>query len=206
MHPNDDVNFGQSSNDVFSTAMNVAVVGDIERNLLPALATLRDTLTAKSRAFADVVKMGRTHLQDAAPLTLGQEISGWVAQLSHGMAHLRAALPHLCELAVGGTAVGTGLNTHPQFGARVAQLLANITGDRFVSAPNKFEALAAHDAMVHAHGCLKTIAASLMKITNDVRWMASGPRSGLGEITIPDNGLGSSIIWAKSTRPNAKRC
>ncbi len=197
VHANDDVNRGQSSNDVFPTAMNVAAVLAIEQRLLPALATLRETLAAKSTAFADVMKIGRTHLQDATPLTLGQEISGWVAQLDHGMVHLRGALPHLCELALGGTAVGTGLNAHPEFGTRVAQGLAAVTGFPFVTAPNKFEALAANDAIVHAHGCLKTLAASLTKIANDVRWLASGPRAGLGEITIPENEPGSSIMPGK---------
>jgi fumarate hydratase class II len=194
VHANDDVNLGQSSNDVFPTAMNVVA---IEQRLLPALATLRGTLAAKAHAFADVVKIGRTHLQDATPLTLGQEISGWVAQIEHGTAHLRGALPHLCELAVGGTAVGTGLNTHAEFGARVAHALAVSTGLPFASAPNKFEALAAHDAIVHAHGCLKTLAASLTKIANDVRWLACGPRAGLAEITIPENEPGSSIMPGK---------
>jgi fumarate hydratase class II len=197
VHANDDVNLGQSSNDVFPTAMNVAAVVAIEQRLLPALATLRGTLAAKAHAFADVVKIGRTHLQDATPLTLGQEISGWVAQIEHGTAHLRGALPHLCELAVGGTAVGTGLNTHAEFGARVAHALAVSTGLPFASAPNKFEALAAHDAIVHAHGCLKTLAASLTKIANDVRWLACGPRAGLAEITIPENEPGSSIMPGK---------
>ncbi len=197
VHPNDDVNRGQSSNDVFPTAMSVAAAAAIERRLLPALATLRETLAAKAAAFADVVKIGRTHLQDATPLTLGQEISGWVAQLDHGMAHVRSALPHLLELALGGTAVGTGLNAHPEFGTRVAAELARATGLPFVSAPNKFEALAGHDAMVFAHGALKTVAASLTKIANDVRWLASGPRSGLGEITIPENEPGSSIMPGK---------
>ena len=197
IHPNDDVNRGQSSNDVFPTAMSVAAVRAIETDLLPALATLRATLAAKSAAFDDIVKIGRTHLQDATPLTLGQEISGWVAQLDHGIAHARDALPHLRELALGGTAVGTGLNAHPQFGTRVAAELARTTGLAFESAPNKFEALAAHDALVHAHGALKTIAASLMKIANDVRWLASGPRSGLGEIRIPENEPGSSIMPGK---------
>ena len=197
VHPNDDVNRGQSSNDVFPTAMSVAAVQALEENLLPALATLRETLAAKSTAFADVVKIGRTHLQDATPLTLGQEISGWVAQLDHGIRHLRTTRPHLRELALGGTAVGTGLNAHPEFGARVAAELARATGHAFESAPNKFEALAAHDAMVFAHGALKTVAASLMKIANDVRWLASGPRSGLGEITIPENEPGSSIMPGK---------
>jgi len=197
VHPNDDVNRGQSSNDVFPTAMNVAAAVAIERRLLPALLALRDTLAAKSRAFADVVKIGRTHLQDATPLAFGQEISGWVAQLEHGLAHVRGALPHLCELALGATAVGTGLNAHPEFGSRVAQALASATGLPFVTAANKFEALAAHDAIVHAHGCLKTLAASLTKIANDVRWLASGPRAGLGEITIPENEPGSSIMPGK---------
>jgi len=197
VHPNDDVNRGQSSNDVFPTAMSVAAVRAIETRLLPALATLRTTLAAKAAAFDDIVKIGRTHLQDATPLTLGQEISGWVAQLDHGMAHARDALPHLRELALGGTAVGTGLNAHPEFGRRVAADLARTTDLGFESAPNKFEALAAHDALVHAHGALKTIAASLMKIANDVRWLASGPRSGLGEIRIPENEPGSSIMPGK---------
>ena len=197
VHPNDEVNRGQSSNDVFPTAMSVAVLLAVETRLLPALSTLRDTLARKSAEFADVVKIGRTHLQDATPLTLGQEISGWVAQLDHGMRHLRTTRPHLRELALGGTAVGTGLNAHPEFGTRVAAELARATGLAFESAPNKFEALAAHDACVFAHGALKTIAASLMKIANDVRWLASGPRSGLGEITIPENEPGSSIMPGK---------
>jgi fumarate hydratase, class II len=197
VHPNDDVNKGQSSNDVFPTAMSVAALRSLEEKLLPALATLRETLAAKAAAFADVVKIGRTHLQDATPLTLGQEISGWVAQLDHGIRHLRTTRPHLRELALGGTAVGTGLNAHPEFGTRVAAELASATGHPFESAPNKFEALAAHDAMVFAHGALKTVAASLMKIANDVRWLASGPRSGLGEITIPENEPGSSIMPGK---------
>ncbi len=197
VHPNDDVNRGQSSNDVFPTAMSVAAVEALTRRVLPPIDALRDTLRAKSEAYADVVKIGRTHLQDATPLTLGQEISGWVAQLDHGIGHVRDALPHLCELALGGTAVGTGLNAPPGFGEQVAAELAARTGLPFVSAPNKFEALAAHDAIVHAHGALKTLAASLMKIANDVRWLASGPRSGLGEITIPENEPGSSIMPGK---------
>jgi fumarate hydratase class II len=197
VHPNDDVNRGQSSNDVFPTAMSVAALQMLEARVLPALAVLRETLAAKSAAFMDVVKIGRTHLQDATPLTLGQEISGWVAQLDHGIRHLRTCRPHLRELALGGTAVGTGLNAHPEFGARVAAELAAATGHSFVSAPNKFEALAAHDALVFLHGALKTVAASLMKIANDVRWLASGPRSGLGEITIPENEPGSSIMPGK---------
>jgi fumarate hydratase, class II len=197
VHPNDDVNRGQSSNDVFPTAMSVAAACALEERLLPALTRLRETLAEKSAAFADVVKIGRTHLQDATPLTLGQEISGWVAQLDHGIRHLRTTRPHLRELALGGTAVGTGLNTHPEFAVRVAAELSRLTGHPFESAPNKFEALAAHDAMVFLHGALKTVAASLMKIANDVRWLASGPRSGLGEITIPENEPGSSIMPGK---------
>ena len=197
VHPNDDVNKSQSSNDVYPTAMHVATVVALEQRLLPALAQLRATLAAKSAAFADLVKIGRTHLQDATPLTLGQEISGWVAQLDHGAAHIRAALPHLYELALGGTAVGTGLNAPPGYAEAVARALAESTGHAFVTAPNKFEALAGCDALVHAHGALKTLAASLMKIANDVRWLASGPRSGLGEIRIPENEPGSSIMPGK---------
>jgi fumarate hydratase class II len=197
VHPNDDVNRGQSSNDVFPTAMHVAAAESVVHRCLPALKELRGTLAAKATAFAGIVKIGRTHLQDATPLTLGQEFSGYAAQLDHGITHVEASLPHLCELAIGGTAVGTGLNTHPEFGERVATELARLTGLAFVSAPNKFEALAAHDALVHAHGALKTVAASLTKIANDVRWMASGPRSGLGEISIPENEPGSSIMPGK---------
>ena len=197
IHPNDDVNKSQSSNDVFPTAMHVAAVTAIETRLLPAIATLRSTLQAKSEAFADIVKIGRTHLQDATPLTLGQEISGWVAQLAHGERHVRAALPHLHELALGGTAVGTGLNAPKGYAEGVAHELAQMTGYPFVTSPNKFESLASCDALVHAHGALKTLAASLMKIANDVRWLASGPRSGLGEITIPENEPGSSIMPGK---------
>ena len=197
VHPNDDVNKSQSSNDVYPTAMHVATVVALEQRLLPALAQLRATLAAKSAAFADIVKIGRTHLQDATPLTLGQEISGWVAQLDHGAAHVRAALPHLYELALGGTAVGTGLNAPLGYAETVARVLAENTGHAFVTAPNKFEALASCDALVHAHGALKTLAASLMKIANDVRWLASGPRSGLGEIRIPENEPGSSIMPGK---------
>ncbi|MGN6086857.1 class II fumarate hydratase [Trinickia sp.] len=197
VHPNDDVNRGQSSNDVFPTAMHVAAAYAIVKHLVPALATLRDTLGAKAHAFADIVKIGRTHLQDATPLTLGQEFSGYAAQLSHGIAHVESALPHLYELAQGGTAVGTGLNAHPQFAERVAAAIARLTGVPFVSAPNKFEVMAAADALVFAHGALKTVAASLMKIANDVRWLASGPRCGLGEIAIPENEPGSSIMPGK---------
>jgi fumarate hydratase, class II len=165
--------------------------------LLPALAAFRDTLSSKAQLFSDIVKIGRTHLQDATPLTLGQEFSGYVSQLEHGEAHVKAALDHLYELALGGTAVGTGLNAHPEFGTRVAQELAKLTNMPFVSAPNKFEALAANDALVHAHGALKTLAASLMKIANDIRWLSSGPRSGIGELCIPENEPGSSIMPGK---------
>jgi fumarate hydratase class II len=197
VHPNDDVNRGQSSNDVFPTAMHVAAALALEEQLIPALEKLRRTLAEKSAAFAGIVKIGRTHLQDATPLTLGQEFSGYVAQLDHGLGRVRAALPHLYELALGGTAVGTGLNAHPEFATRVATVLGCDTGHPFVSAPNKFEALAAHDALVFAHGALKAIAASLNKIANDVRWLASGPRSGIGELTIPENEPGSSIMPGK---------
>jgi fumarate hydratase, class II len=197
VHPNDDVNSGQSSNDTFPTAMHVAAVERVHARLLPAVRRLRHTLDERARATRDLVKIGRTHLQDAVPLTLGQEISGWVAQLDHGLAHVESALPHACELAIGGTAVGTGLNAPPGFGERVASTLAELTALPFVSAPNTFEALAAHDALVFLHGALKTLAASLMKIANDVRWLASGPRAGIGEITIPENEPGSSIMPGK---------
>ena len=197
VHPNDDVNKSQSSNDVFPTAMHVAAVVALQQRLLPALELLRQTLADKCAEFADIVKIGRTHLQDATPLTLGQEISGWVAQLSHGAAHVQAALPHLNELALGGTAVGTGLNAPKGYAEAVAKELARLTGENLVTAPNKFEALASCDALVHAHGALKTLAASLMKIANDVRWLASGPRSGIGEIRIPENEPGSSIMPGK---------
>ena len=197
VHPNDDVNRSQSSNDVFPTAMHVAATLAVCQHLLPALARLRDTFDGKALAFADIVKIGRTHLQDATPLTLGQEISGWAAQLTHGERHLRASLPHLSELALGGTAVGTGLNAPPGYAEAVAAEIARLSGQPFVTAPNKFEALASCDAIVHAHGALKTLAASLMKIANDVRWLASGPRSGLGEIGIPENEPGSSIMPGK---------
>ena len=197
VHPNDDVNRGQSSNDVFPTAMHVAAVEALEHRLVPALRKLRATLAAKSDAFKDIVKIGRTHLQDATPLTLGQEFSGYVSQLDHSIAHIQASLTHLCELAQGGTAVGTGLNAHPEFGARVANELRLATGLPFVPARNRFEALAANDALVHAHGALKTLAAALMKIANDVRWLASGPRCGIGEIALPENEPGSSIMPGK---------
>ena len=197
VHPNDDVNKSQSSNDVFPTAMHVAAVEALTTRLLPALAKLRATLAAKSRAFEGIVKIGRTHLQDATPLTLGQEFSGYVAQLDHAEAHVRAALPHLCELALGGTAVGTGLNAPRGYAEAAAAELARLTGLPFVTAPNKFEALASCDALVQAHGALKGLAASLNKIANDVRWLASGPRSGIGELSIPENEPGSSIMPGK---------
>ncbi len=197
VHPNDDVNRGQSTNDVFPTAIHVAAVLALRREVIPAVARLRDTLAAKAAEFAAIVKIGRTHLMDATPLTLGQEISGWVSQLDHCLAHLEQALPHLRELALGGTAVGTGLNAHPGLAARASARLSELTGEPFVSAPNKFEALAARDAAVFAHGALKTMAAALYKIANDVRWLASGPRSGIGEITIPENEPGSSIMPGK---------
>ena len=197
VHPNDDVNKSQSSNDVFPTAMHVASVIAIREDLIPSLLELTRTLAEKSRAYADIVKIGRTHLQDATPLTLGQEISGWVAMLEHNLKHIENSLPHLSELALGGTAVGTGLNTHPEYAHRVADELAAITGQGFITAPNKFEALATCDALVHTHGALKGLAASLMKIANDVRWLASGPRCGIGEMTIPENEPGSSIMPGK---------
>ena len=197
VHANDDVNRSQSSNDVFPTAMHVAAVQALMERLLPPLQALRTTLQQKAQAFDDIVKIGRTHLQDATPLTLGQEISGWVAQLAHGERHVRASLPHLYELALGGTAVGTGLNAPKGYAERVAAELARLTGQPFVTAPNKFEAMASCDALVHAHGALKTLAASMTKIANDVRWLASGPRSGIGEIRIPENEPGSSIMPGK---------
>ena len=197
LHPNDDVNLGQSSNDIFPTAMHVAAADAVMHKVLPALAKLRGTLTVKARDFADIVKIGRTHLQDATPLTLGQEFSGYVAQLEYSEHAIRATLPGLLQLAAGGTAVGTGLNAHPDFAARIAAELGSRTGLSFKTAPNKFMALAGHDALVGAHGTCKTLATALMKIANDVRWMASGPRSGLGEITIPENEPGSSIMPGK---------
>ena len=197
VHPNDDVNKSQSSNDVFPTAMHVAAIIAIREQLLPQLGQLTATLTEKAQQFQDIVKIGRTHLQDATPLTLGQEISGWVAMLEHNLRHIEHSLPHLSELALGGTAVGTGLNTHPEYAVRVARELAEITEQSFITAPNKFEALATCDALVHSHGALKGLAASLMKIANDVRWLASGPRCGIGEISIPENEPGSSIMPGK---------
>ena len=197
VHPNDDVNRSQSSNDVFPTAMHIAAVVGITEKLLPAVELLRATLAQKAHRFDGIVKIGRTHLQDATPLTLGQEFSGYVAQLEHGEKHIHAALPHLYELALGGTAVGTGLNAPQGYAVAVAAELAALTALPFITAPNKFEALASCDALVHAHGALKTLAASLMKIANDIRWLASGPRSGIGELNIPENEPGSSIMPGK---------
>jgi len=197
VHPNDDVNQSQSSNDIFPTAMHVASCMAVATHLIPMLHKLRATLEKKSEEFKDIVKIGRTHLQDATPLTLGQEFSGYVAQLTHAEMAIISTLNALSELAAGGTAVGTGLNAHPEFGMRVAAELETHYGFPFKTAPNKFAALASHDAMVSAHGALKTLAAALMKIANDVRWLASGPRSGLGELTIPENEPGSSIMPGK---------
>lgn len=197
VHPNDEVNLGQSSNDIFPTAMHVAASLAVNRQLLPALAALRATLQQKSEAFADIIKIGRTHLQDATPLTLGQEFSGYVTQLMRAEKVIRAMLVPLQDLAVGGTAVGTGLNTHPEFGERVAAALRTRCGLPFDSAENKFAALSSHDDMLAAHGALKTLAAAMMKIANDIRWLASGPRSGLGELRIPENEPGSSIMPGK---------
>ena len=197
IHPNDDVNMSQSSNDTFPTAMHVAAVMEISDRLIPSVKRLRDALNVKAVAYKDVVKIGRTHLMDATPLTLGQEFSGYVAQLDADLERLRVVLPGLYELAAGGTAVGTGLNTHPEFGERVAAEIAALTGKPFVTAPNKFAALAAHDALVFAHGAIKTLATSLFKIADDLRWLGSGPRSGLGELRLPENEPGSSIMPGK---------
>jgi fumarate hydratase class II len=197
VHPNDEVNLGQSSNDIFPTAMHVAASLGVANSLLPALRRLRATLAEKSAAFSDIVKIGRTHLQDAVPLTLGQEFSGYVAQLNHAESAITATLPFLLKLAVGGTAVGTGLNTHPEFGKRVAAKLTSRLGLNFATAGNKFAALASHDPLVSTHGALKTLAVALMKIANDIRWLASGPRSGLGELSLPENEPGSSIMPGK---------
>jgi fumarate hydratase class II len=197
VHPNDHVNRGQSTNDVFPTAIHLAGVEALRRAVIPSVGRLRDVLATKAEAHRDLVKIGRTHLQDATPLTLGQEISAWVSQLDNGVSRLEAALPHLHELALGGTAVGTGLNAHPEMAARAIATLAELTGRPFVAAPSRFEAQASRDALVAAHGALKTVAASLNKIANDVRWLASGPRCGLGEITIPANEPGSSIMPGK---------
>jgi fumarate hydratase class II len=197
IHPNDDVNMSQSSNDTFPTAMHIAAAEEVVRDLVPSVRRLRDTLHKKSGEFADIVKIGRTHLMDAVPLTLGQEFSGYVAQLDYDLKRIEGALPDIYELAIGGTAVGTGLNTHPEFAERVAKKIAEYTKLPFKSAPNKFAALAAHDAIVAASGALKTLACSLMKIANDIRWMGSGPRCGLAELTLPENEPGSSIMPGK---------
>lgn len=197
IHPNDDVNKSQSSNDTFPTAMHIAAAEELVNRLLPSVKTLRDTLAAKSKQFEKIIKVGRTHLQDAVPMTLGQEFSAYVAQLDFDLERIEMTLPGIYKLALGGTAVGTGLNAHPRFADTAAAKIAELTGLPFVSAPNKFEALASHDALVFAHGALKTLAASLMKIANDVRWLASGPRCGLGEISIPENEPGSSIMPGK---------
>jgi fumarate hydratase class II len=197
LHPNDDVNKSQSSNDTFPTAMHIAAYKILFELTIPAIERLRDTLQQKSREYMQVVKIGRTHLMDATPLTLGQEISGYVSQLNHGLSAIKNTLPHLSELALGGTAVGTGINTPPGYSENVAKHIAALTGLPFITAENKFEALAAHDAIVYAHGALKTVAVSLMKIANDIRLLASGPRCGIGEIEIPDNEPGSSIMPGK---------
>ena len=197
IHPNDDVNKAQSSNDTFPTAMHIAAVEEIFRRLIPMVTKLRDALAVKEKEFKDIIKIGRTHLMDAVPLTLGQEFSGYVQMLDNGLSRINAALPRLFELALGGTAVGTGLNTHPQFAIKSAEHIAKITGKPFVTAPNKFEALATHDALVEFSGVLKTLAASLMKIANDIRWLGSGPRCGLGELNLPENEPGSSIMPGK---------
>jgi fumarate hydratase class II len=197
VHPNDHVNMSQSSNDTFPTAMHIAAVLEITDRLVPAVTRLRDALDAKALAYATVTKIGRTHLMDAVPLTLGQEFSGYVAQLDADLDRLNLVLGGLYELAAGGTAVGTGLNTHPEFGERVADAIAGLSGKPFVTAPNKFAALAAHDALVFAHGAVKTLATSLIKIADDLRWLGSGPRSGLGELALPENEPGSSIMPGK---------
>ncbi|MCC7430260.1 class II fumarate hydratase [bacterium] len=197
VHPNDDVNKAQSSNDTFPTAMHIAIASEIHRRLIPMLTQLRNTFAQKTEAFKNIVKIGRTHLMDATPLTLGQEFSGYTTQLSHSLARIEKCLPSIYELAIGGTAVGTGLNTHPEFAEKVAEKIAELTQIPFVSAENKFEALATHDAAVEVSGVLKTLACSLMKIANDVRWLASGPRCGIGEIFIPENEPGSSIMPGK---------
>lgn len=197
LHPNDDVNKSQSSNDTFPTAMHIAAYKVLVENTLPGIQALRDTLASKSREFMHIVKIGRTHFMDATPLTVGQELSGYVSQLDHGMKAIRHSLSHLSELALGGTAVGTGINTPPGYDVNVAAHIANLTGLPFITAENKFESLAAHDAIVEAHGALKTVAVSLMKIANDIRMLSSGPRSGIGELFIPDNEPGSSIMPGK---------
>ncbi|HOJ19229.1 MAG TPA: class II fumarate hydratase [Ignavibacteriaceae bacterium] len=197
IHPNDDVNKAQSSNDTFPAAMHIAAVEEIHRNLIPSITLLKDALKVKAEEFKDIIKIGRTHLMDAVPLTLGQEFSGYVQMLENGLVRINNALPHLYEIALGGTAVGTGLNTHKEFAVKVAAKIAELTGKKIVTAPNKFEALGTHDAMVEFHGVLKTLAASLMKIANDIRWLGSGPRCGLAELNLPENEPGSSIMPGK---------
>ena len=197
VHPNDHVNMSQSSNDTYPTAMHIAAVEAIEGYLLPRVALLRDTLAKKSDEFMDVVKIGRTHLQDATPITLGQEMSGWVSQIDHGVEAIRVTLPQLRELALGGTAVGTGLNAHPDYAVLVAEEIAQLSGHKFITAPNKYAVMAGHDAFVGSSGALKQLSAAFMKLANDVRWLASGPRSGLGELIIPENEPGSSIMPGK---------
>jgi fumarate hydratase class II len=197
VHPNDHVNRGQSSNDSFPTVMHVAVAEQCVKRLLPSLGHLADALDAKSAAFMDIVKIGRTHLQDATPLTLGQEFSGWVAQIRQGITAIEAALPRVHELALGGTAVGTGLNAHPELATRFCEKVSGLTGMKFVTAPNKFQALAGHEPLIALQGALAAAAAGLNKIANDVRWLASGPRCGIGEISIPENEPGSSIMPGK---------
>ena len=197
IHPNDDVNKAQSSNDTFPTAMHIAAIEEIHSRLIPMVIKLRDALSNKSEEFKNIIKIGRTHLMDATPLTLGQEFSGYTQQLTNGLERINSCLPHLYELALGGTAVGTGLNTHPEFAVKAAAKISQLTGKPFISARNKFEALAAHDALVETSGVLKTLAASLMKIANDIRWLGSGPRSGIGELLLPENEPGSSIMPGK---------
>ncbi len=197
VHPNDDVNMSQSSNDTFPTAMHIAAVEQVTHRLIPSVRALRDALSEKAEAYADIVKIGRTHLMDAVPITLGQEFSGYVAQLDADLVRLQQSLDGVYELAAGGTAVGTGLNTHPEFGERVASAIASLTGLSFITAPNKFAALAAHDALVYSHGAIKTLAVSMAKIADDLRWLGSGPRSGLGELRLPENEPGSSIMPGK---------
>ena len=197
IHPNDDVNKAQSSNDTFPTAMHISAAEEINRRLIPMITKLRDALNVKSEEFKDIIKIGRTHLMDATPLTLGQEFSGYVQQLTNGLERIDDCLPRLYELALGGTAVGTGLNTHPQFAVKSAEKIAEITGLPFITGRNKFEGLAGHDALVECHGVLKTLAVSLMKIANDIRWLGSGPRCGIGELSLPENEPGSSIMPGK---------
>ncbi|MGE5402195.1 MAG: class II fumarate hydratase [Ignavibacteriales bacterium] len=197
IHPNDDVNKAQSSNDTFPTAMHIAAVEEIHRRLIPMVTKLRDALSEKAKEFDGIIKIGRTHLMDATPLTLEQEFSGYVQQLTNGLERINGCMPRLYELALGGTAVGTGLNTHPEFAVKSAEVISSLTGKPFITARNKFEALATHDAMVEASGVMKTLAASLMKIANDIRWLGSGPRCGIGELMLPENEPGSSIMPGK---------